>query len=309
MQRDVEFISEGTTCRGTLYLPEGGGPFPAAVMGGGWCYVKEIVLPHYAQFLVDNGIAALTFDYRNLGASEGLPRQHIDPWMQIEDYKNAVSFAETLPEVDAARIGLWGISYSGGHVLIAGAADPRVRAIVSTIPVVDGHATMRRVHGERRFAELLDLIRCDRTARYRDPDARGMLPMSSPTPDTELSTWPFPHVHEVFHRLKATEAPRHEHHSTIQSTELLLDYTVFPYVPRLLDKPTLMVVAEHDNITLWDLEIQAFHGIGGPAKKLVVLPDVTHMSLYSNRSHLQIAGAESGGWFAEHLGKAVRRAD
>lgn len=302
MQRDVEFPSKGSTVRATLYLPdEGSGPYPAVAMGGGWCYVKEIVLPHYARYIVDRGLAVLAFDYRSLGASDGEPRQQVDPWMQIEDYKNALSYLEAAEEIDADRLGVWGISYSGGHVLITGATDPRVKAIVSNIPVVAGYANMQRVHGERRFGELLALLAEDRRARYADPGRAGHLPMSSLDPDKELSTWPYPHVFEVFHDLKEREAPRHEHYSTIESTEQLLDYTVFPYLDRILDIPTLMVVAQNDNITLWDLEMKAFHGVASPVKKLVVLPDVSHMSLYSNRSHLETAGLEAGDWLAEHL--------
>lgn len=302
MQRDVEFLSKGTTVRATLYLPDDdGGPYPAVAMGGGWCYVKEIVLPHYARYIVDRGVAVLAFDYRCLGASDGQPRQRVDPWMQIEDYKNALSYLEGVEEIDANQLGVWGISYSGGHVLITGASDPRVKAIVSNIPVVDGYANMRRVHGERRFGDLLALLAEDRRTRYPDPTRGGTLPMSSMDPDKELSTWPYPHVFEVFHDLKEREAPRHEHYSTIESTEQLLDYTVFPYVGRILNIPTLMVVAQNDNITLWDLEMKAFHGVASPVKKLVVLPDVSHLSLYSNRSHLEIAGLEAGTWLAEQL--------
>ena len=45
MRKNVEFNSKGSKIRGVLVTPEGGkGPFPVAVMGGGWCYVKEIVL-------------------------------------------------------------------------------------------------------------------------------------------------------------------------------------------------------------------------------------------------------------------------
>ena len=95
----------------------------------------------------------MMFDYRTLGASEGHTRQHIHPWRQIEDYRNAISFAETLPEIDSDRIAVWGISYSGGHVLILGALDPRVKGIISTIPVVDGYENMTRSHGERRFED------------------------------------------------------------------------------------------------------------------------------------------------------------
>jgi dienelactone hydrolase len=159
MRRDVEFVSDGDTVRGHLYLPDGAsGPFPIVVMAGGWCYVKELVQPYYAQAFVAAGCAALVFDYRRLGSSEGTPRQHLDPWAQIEDYKNAISFAETLPEVDAKRVGVWGISYSGGHALIVGATDPRVRCVVSTIPVVDGRLNMERVHGSVGFRRLVDAV-------------------------------------------------------------------------------------------------------------------------------------------------------
>ena len=128
---DVEFKSAGTTIRAHLYLPAGPGPHPVVVMAGGWCYVKELVQPEYARVFAAAGVAALVFDYRGFGTSDGEPRQHIDPWAQIEDYKNALSYVETRPELNAARIGLWGISYSGGHVLIVAATDPRVQCVVS----------------------------------------------------------------------------------------------------------------------------------------------------------------------------------
>src|ERR1700683_1989542 len=165
MRRDVEFKSDGITLRGHLYLPEGAGPHPLVVMAGGWCYVKELVQPDYARVFADAGLAALVFDYRNLGTSDGEPRQHLDPWQQIEDYKNAISYVETRADLDASRIGIWGISYSGGHVLIVGATDPRVRCIVANIPVVDGFTTMRLVHGSLGFRALQRAVLEDRRKR------------------------------------------------------------------------------------------------------------------------------------------------
>ncbi len=80
MRRDIEFKSGGETVRGWLYTPErGNGPFPVVVMAGGWCYVKELVQPHVAQQFADTGLAAILFDYRNFGSSDGTRRQHIDP--------------------------------------------------------------------------------------------------------------------------------------------------------------------------------------------------------------------------------------
>lgn len=246
-------------------------------------------------------MSCLLFDYRCLGESDGEPRQHIDPWARIEDYQNAVSFAETIPEIDRRRIAVWGISYSGGHVLIVGALDPRVRCILSTIPVVDGFQNLRRAHGERAFARLREAVLADRRERFAGR-AGDSIPMSAPEPDKILATWPFPNVYEVFNRLRASKAPRHEHRSTIESVELLLAYTVFPYAARIINTPTMMVVAEGDNITSWDLEIAAFNQISAARKRLVVLPDVSHMSLYSERSHLEIAVEAQATWLREHLG-------
>jgi fermentation-respiration switch protein FrsA (DUF1100 family) len=96
VRQDVEFASVGDTVRGWFFTPEeNAAPFPAIVMAGGWCYVKELVQPHYAQFFVDAGFAVLLFDYRNFGASDGVRLQHIDPTMQIEDYRNGISYLET----------------------------------------------------------------------------------------------------------------------------------------------------------------------------------------------------------------------
>ena len=302
MRKDVEFSSEGVTVRAHLYTPEGfgDGPFPIIVMAGGWCYVKELVQPSYAAAFNKVGCAALVFDYRNFGDSDGTPRQHLDPWMQIEDYKNAISYAETLDIADADRIGVWGISYSGGHALIVGATDPRVKCIFSTIPVVDGYLNMQKVHGSIGFRRLKDVVVEDRRKRFSTGE-HGYIPMSSPDFATEVVTWPFPEVTEVFKNLQATTAPNHEHRNTIESVENLFNYTVFPYVERLQNTPTMMLVAEGDDITLWDKEIEAFNKIPTTKKRLFVVDHTTHMVLYSNQSQLEIAADQGAKWFEENL--------
>lgn len=304
MQKDIEFNSGGYTCRGILITPDQGKrPFPIVIMAGGWCYVKEIVIPDYADAFVKEGFATLLFDYRTLGASDGPWRQHIHPWWQIEDYRNAISYAEMLPEIDAERIAIWGISYSGGHVLIVGAIDQRVRGIVSTIPVVDGWVNMNRSHGERRFADFQDLILDDRRKRFQNAAYRGTMPFSTQNPDNELSVWPYPEIETVFMEHKSKRAPLHEHWNTIESAELLLSYSVFPYVPRIIDTPTIMTVAEGDNITVWDLEIEAFRQIKSQRKKLYVIPKTSHMTLYKDMTKLEVVANEQKKFLSEYLVK------
>src|SRR5690349_11819894 len=187
--QEVEFQSGGVTVRGDLYLPEGEGPFPVVVMAGGWCYVKELRQPQYAEEFVARGFAALIFDYRNIGASDGEPRQHLNPWDQIEDYKNAISYLETRGDIDSDRIGAWGISYSGGHVLILGAVDPRVKVVVSNVPVIDGYENMWRVHGTFRFRQLKQLIADSRDKLAATGEHTYMEMSATPAgPDAPLTT-------------------------------------------------------------------------------------------------------------------------
>lgn len=298
--RNIEFKSNGTTIRGVLALPEGKGPFPVAVMGGGWCYVKEVVLPHYAQNMLKAGVACLMFDYRGFGGSDGDRRQHLDPWAQIDDFKHAISYAISQPDIDPNRVAVWGISYAGGHAIVVGATDPRVKAIVSTVPVVEGYETMQRCHGERRFADLLELVAKDRESRFQgNPSA--FMAMSSPTPETEMSVWPFPHVGKVFNDIKQKEAPLHEHRNTVESLENLLMYNVFPYAKRIMNKPTLVVVADQDNITQWDLEIAMYNSIPSGRKELVVLEKTDHMVLYSSQAQLEVASGVHARFLKKHF--------
>ena len=106
---EVEFISESDTVRGWFYSPDGvDGPAPTVVLAGGWCYVRELVMPTYAQSFADAGMAALIIDYRRLGVSDGEPRQHLDPWARIRDYQNGLSYLKSRDDVDSDRLAAWG---------------------------------------------------------------------------------------------------------------------------------------------------------------------------------------------------------
>jgi acetyl esterase/lipase len=59
---------------------------------------------------------------------------------QLEDRRAAVDYAGRLEGVDAHRIVLWGMSLGGGHAILTTAADPRIAATVSVVPMVDGLA-------------------------------------------------------------------------------------------------------------------------------------------------------------------------
>jgi hypothetical protein len=101
--------------------------------------------------------------------------------------------------------------------------------------------------------------------------------------------------------IKETEAPLYQNKSSVESVDLLMNYDVGPFVRRIYNTPTLMIVAEGDDLTLWDLEIRAFNQIPTTKKRLEVLPHTSHMTLYSDKSKVEIAAAMATGWFVETL--------
>ncbi|MEQ8718268.1 MAG: alpha/beta fold hydrolase [Acidimicrobiales bacterium] len=300
MHESASFQSHGDTVEGLWFRPEGPGPHPTVVMAGGWCYVKELVQPRYAQAFARAGVAALIFDYRRLGASGGTPRQHLDPWAQIEDYRNAISYVETRDDADPDRIAVWGISYSGGHVLVVGGLDPRVKCLISIVPVIDGYETMRRAHGTMGFRRLRAAVLEDRRTRFLTGEY-GYMKHSSEAPETELCTWPFPASPPLFQHLKETEAPAYENRNTIESAERLMEYDVRPYVSRLVDTPTLLVLADNDDFTFSDLETTAFNAIPTPDKRLVTLDGTSHHEIYRDPAKTKVAADTCIEWFDAHL--------
>ncbi|MEP9390970.1 alpha/beta fold hydrolase [Gordonia sp. VNK1] len=150
-RRDVDFLSDGTRCAAWFFPASETSPFrtdsgvPVVVMAHGFCGTKDSGLEPYARALADAGLAVFAFDYRHFGLSEGQPRQRVSMSGQVADYHAAIDAAATQPGVDGGRVVLWGLSQSGGHVLIVAAerarrGDDDVAAVISMVPMVSGVA-------------------------------------------------------------------------------------------------------------------------------------------------------------------------
>jgi len=137
---DVQFPSGGVQCSAWLYLPDGP-KAPVIVMAHGLGAVRTMRLDAFAQRFCEAGYACLVFDYRHFGDSEGSPRQLLDVNKQLQDWHAAIACARSRPDVDGGKTILWGTSFSGGHVIAAGAADGKVAAVVAQCPFTDGLAS------------------------------------------------------------------------------------------------------------------------------------------------------------------------
>jgi len=161
--RHVDIWSDGTRLSGDLWYPKGlqsGDKLPAVILCHGWGGVRSHFNRAYSSEFATAGYVVLTFDYRGWGDSdsrlvikEKMPepdksgmitvraqaiRELVDPFDQTEDIIHCINFLSGEPGVDSDRIGLWGTSFGGGHVVYVAALDKRVKCIVSQVPSMDG---------------------------------------------------------------------------------------------------------------------------------------------------------------------------
>src|SRR5919202_1036326 len=296
MRQDIEFDTEGVTLRGWVYRPDAAtGPVPTIVMAHGFSAVKEMHLDSFAEAFAAAGLGALVFDNRNFGASDGEPRQEIDPWAQVRDYRHAITWAQTRSEVDAGRIGVWGSSYSGGHVLVLGAIDRRVKCVVSQVPLVSGWLNAQRLIRSDFMAQTRAMFDADRESRY-EGKAPGMVAVVDPDPSAP-SALPTPDSWEWFSQTGETRAPAWRNEVTLRSVEMFWEYEPGAYLPYISPTPLLIVVAQGDHLTVSDLAIEAIESAREP-KRLAILPG-GHFDAYV--AGFDAASTVARDWFVAHL--------
>ena len=238
------------------------------------------------------------FDHRGFGSSDGEPRQEIDPWQQVRDYRDAISHAQTLKKADPERIGIWGSSYSGGHVIVVGAIDRRVKCVSCQVPLISGHRNARRIVRADFIAPVGEMFDDDRAKRYAgEPpamipvvDEDPMAPSALPTPDSY--TW--------FTETGRTRAPSWRNEVTLRSVEMFWEYEPGAYIGWISPTPFQMIVAAKDHLTVADLAIEAYERALEP-KRLVVRPG-PHFSAYAE--DFDAVSAAHTEWFVQHLGTA-----
>jgi fermentation-respiration switch protein FrsA (DUF1100 family) len=298
MRQDVTFISEGLKCAGWLYHPDdlrSGEKRPTIVMAHGFSAVKEMYLDFFAEVFVAAGFVTLVFDYRYQGASEGEPRDRIIPAEQHEDYRNAITWVSLRTEVDASRIGVWGSSYSGAHVLHLAAFDRRIKAAVAQVPLVHGLQNARRLLRADVLAQFIEVLVEDRKQRYTQGSG-GSVPVVAP--EGEPSALPTPDSYEWFTTTGRTRAPNWVNQVSLESMEKFLEYNPAANIELIAPTPLLMVVASNDTLTPTDLAIAAYERAREP-KSLVIVKG-PHFGAYTEPGFSQSA-PPAVEWFKRYL--------
>ncbi len=304
-RRDIEFEGHGgTLLRGWLYLParetaSTSSTSPGVVMAHGLSAVKEMALDRYAEVLCEGGMAVLVYDHRNLGASDGEPRQQINPWAQARDYRYAISWLSSRPEVDADRIGIWGSSFSGGEVIVIGAIDARVKAVVANVPFA-GYPGVDYSDADARCAAIREQLDDETGASLADVGHGTLGPL--PVIRSEGVDGPVvldqPESREWFGQW-ASRAPSWKNSVTVENgfgTEPAWDPGAC--IAHVAPRPLLLVVASEDRLAETSVTCAAFERAREP-KKLVMV-DGHHFIPYGGEGFARSAEAARS-FFQEHL--------
>jgi uncharacterized protein len=288
--RPADIMSEGTRMSAEVFAPAdtGSQKLPTIVMSHGWGGLAEH-LRHSAMEFAKAGYLVVAFDYRGWGPSDARlilagskpevkdgklvaqvaeVREVVDPIDQTTDIFNAIHWVVGDKQCDRERIGIWGSSYSGGHVVYVAARDPRVKAFVSQVGAMDSRWTIAS--------------RQARAYTFAQGTARARGEIGYPPSGTKFNNMAGQPVWEK-----------------------LLQYAPIEDIGRCKDCAKLFIIAENEE--LFDNRDNAIlaHERATGVKKLVTIPEIKHYGIYNEARDR--AEQEAIAWFDEHLKTADRK--
>lgn len=271
-REDVTFRSGGQTCAAWLY-PAGtdAGPRPIIVMAHGVTGTRRDGLWSFADRFAAAGINALLFDHRGFGDSEG-EKDYFDPKMQLDDWRAALAFARSLPNVDANKVATLGSSLGGGNALWAAADDGKVAACISQVPFV---TFAQAPHSKETLEQMLAVAA-----------KGGYLPAVGQLDEPAMINQP---GGEVGWRRVVALGDKSRWRNRMSAGWLLNGYEPGQYAATL-HCPWLVCIAADDRIALPGPAIEA--ALRAPKGELRIYPETDHFDIYDGPVHEAVAADE-----------------
>ncbi|MCE2947326.1 MAG: alpha/beta hydrolase [bacterium] len=299
MQEDLFYYSDCLKISARLYVPDGLAPGerrPAVVCVHGNSGRRDVYMPAFARYLIAHGYVALIFYHRGFGDSEGVRTRNI-PMEQVSDIVNAVTFMQQRPEVDPARVGLFGVSFGGATVTYAAAIDERVRCVVEVAGPANGERWTRSKRPTWEMLRLMDELKEDRIRRV-------MTGQSKRLPYQVL----FPQGPGITQRQADAyaEGQRYEGQYPegypLESVDAAMTFRPEDVVHRISPRAALFVHTERDTMVPVE-EGRTLHAKAGEPKKLVIIPGMDHKEVYQeiNAEVFEVVMKETVDWYRQYL--------
>ncbi len=297
VSKRVVFESSGDRLIGDLYLPEDyqdGDRLPVVIVTGAWTTVKEQMARVYAAEMADRGYAAMTFDFRGWGQSEGERRQYEHPERKTQDIVAAAAYLATRPEIDPTRIGGLGICASSGYVADATARSVNIRSLALVAPWLHSREIVEATYGGSDAVSRLIASSRDADTAFEQSGEQRMVPAASVTDDTAIM-YQAPYYTERDRGL----IPEYINEFNLASWEPWLTYDAIALAPTLAETPVQIVHSEAAAIPEGAHTFCAL--LAGPRAERW-LDDVTQFDFYDDATAVSTASDA----VAEHFAKTLQ---
>lgn len=270
---EVRFMVEGTELCADLYLPpdlKPGERRPALVCGHGFSFIKEGLVTQ-GEFFSKAGYVVLAIDFRSFGRSGGEIRGELFPERQIEDFRSAISYLQTRPDVEPGRIGLWGTSFGGALVLATAARDRRVRAVVAQVPIVHGRRWMQWLRTPEQWEALLDGLEEDRKRRFAG-EASARIPVALEFTSKDICAMPADDQTRQYMDILEAETQSWRRDIALESVEKVIEFRPIDCIDQISPTPLCVIMnSGYEVLHPWDQVMEAYATAKEP-KELVITP-------------------------------------
>jgi len=256
---------------------------------------------------VENGFSAFTFDYATFGWSAGWPRHQVKPQKHVKDLQAALSYVRTdlANQADASRIGLWGTSMGGGHVLSVASGDSDIRAVVANVPHVK--SALESIIGTLQREPILTSIGLVKVL--------GALIKWSISQLLNGTTTYIPlHGQPGSSAMMQNKGDDEGYSSMIHDNARAIGWKNFASVGSVLpslfyrpinkvhniSSPALLIAAENDTLCSADSAYVAAKQMNPDQTKVVTLHNAGHFDVYDG-AHLELSLNETVKFFLQHV--------
>jgi dienelactone hydrolase len=288
--RVVHFYSEGSKLEADYYLPDDasdGNPRPGIVLCHGYGGIRSVILRDYASYFVDAGYPTLGFDYRGFGGSEGT-QWRIVASEQLQDIRNALTWLEWQPEVDPERLGIWGTSNGGAHVIAVAGIDARVKCAVGQVGYGDGWQLLTENYSAAEREKFLGVLREDRRKRVLtgSGDAVPVATLLNSPQTSQFLGQAIQAMPELYSEI------------SWESAEATLEYRPIDVADKIAPRALMLIAADDDDLCKANRYREVFERAGEP-KRWVSYP-IQHYDIY-RPDWVKRSAHDALEWFEQHL--------
>ncbi|MEL7396925.1 MAG: alpha/beta hydrolase [Pseudomonadota bacterium] len=298
----VEYLSQTEKVAANLCLPDDytpGEKRPAVIINPPASGVKEQTVGVYAEAMAKRGFAALAFDPREFGESEGI-RQLQDGFRVADDIKNGLSYLGSLDAVDPDKLFVIGVCAGAGYAAFATAFDARVKALGIVSPYLTSQEEFLQLVGGSGPLRAALLPAAAAAEQKFFETGENTMTRVVPVTDEEVARGRGIALGMRDYYLDGLpgDVPGWRNELSLLSTKPVLAFNIFNYTHMFDAVPTFM--AYGDEAVSAEGATRFFSEINGE-KEVLKLANAGHFDLYYKSREVEPSADGMAAWFKAHL--------